>query len=335
MRQAGGGCALPGALSRIEEEVLVFLPERLRRQVAETLSRYPDGMLSRLAEIRVRAGLPCTLLIGGLEVLAGNGTPYVVSGEDVDRMFNLISANSVHAFEEELRNGYITVRGGHRIGMAGKAILEAGKVRAIKHVRSFNIRVTRDCPGAANLVIPHLIENSRPQSSLIVGPPGSGKTTMLREISRLLSVGLPEYGVPPQNVGIADERSEIAGCYRGVPQNDVGPRTDVLDGCPKAEGMMMLIRAMAPNVIITDEIGAADDAQACVEASCAGVAVVASAHGAGKTDLMNRPSLKRLLSPGTFTRIVLLSCRRGPGTVDEICDPRGATLVRGAAGGAL
>jgi len=303
--------------------------------VAETLSRYEDGDLLRLSEIRVRSGLPCTLLIGACEVPAGNGVPYVVSTEDVDRMFNLISANSVHAFEEELRNGYITVKGGHRIGMAGKTILEAGRVRTIKHIRSFNIRVTRDCPGAAGPVIAHLIENSRPQSSLIVGPPGSGKTTMLREISRLLSNGLPEYGVSPQNVGIADERSEIAGCYQGVPQNDVGPRTDVLDGCPKAEGMMMLIRAMTPGVIITDEIGTADDAQACVEASCAGVCVVASAHGAGKTDLMNRPSLKRLVSPGTFGRIVFLSCRRGPGTVDEICDGRGGTLVSGPLGGAL
>lgn len=269
------------------------------------------------------------------EVLVGNGAPHVVDAEDVTRMFNMVSANSVHAFEEELRNGYITVKGGHRIGMAGKAVVEAGKVKTIKHVRSFNIRVTRDCPGAADLVIPHMIDNSRPASSLIVGPPGSGKTTMLREISRLLSGGIPARGVAPQNVGIADERSEIAGCYRGVPQNDVGPRTDVLDACPKAEGMMMLIRAMTPDVVVTDEIGTAEDAQACVEASCAGVAVIASAHGAGKKDLANRPSLQRLVSSSTFSRIILLSCRRGPGTVEEVCDGRGVTLLRGPLGGAL
>ncbi len=299
------------------------------------MSCYRDEDLLRLSEIRVRSGLPCTLLIGPHEIPAGNGVPYLVGAEDVERMFNLISANSVHAFEEELRNGYITVKGGHRIGMAGKTVLEAGRVRTIKHVSSFNIRVTRNCPGAAGPVIPHLIEDGRPQSSLIVGPPGSGKTTMLREISRLLSSGLPEYGAPAQNVGIADERSEIAGCYQGLPQNDVGPRTDVLDGCPKAEGMMMLIRAMTPGVIITDEIGTADDAQACVEASCAGVCVIASAHGAQKMDLMKRPSLQRLVSPGTFVRIVFLSCRRGPGTVDEICDGRGVTIVSGPLGGAI
>lgn len=325
--------AFDESLARLENDVLVYMPERLRKATRAALRALVPNMLSGLSEIRIREGMPPTLICFGKEAPSPADDPYIVTRDDIARMFNLISANSVHAFEEELRQGYVTVKGGHRIGMAGKAVLEGGQVKTIKHVRSFNIRIARNCRGAAATILSKIISNGRPLSTLIAGPPSSGKTTVLRDLARSFSHGIDSAGVPPMNVGIVDERSEIAGCYAGIPQNDVGPRTDVLDACPKAEGMMMLIRAMSPNVLITDEIGTPRDATAILEALNSGVVVFASAHASAKTDLWLRPGLKTLLEMKAFQRLVILSLRHGPGTVEEICDGQGGTIQAGPIGG--
>jgi len=310
------------------------MPERLRKAVRDVLMLLPAHLLDGLSEIRIRDGMPPAFLVLGREVKVTTPERYSVCRDDVTRMFNIISANSVHAYEEEIRNGFLTVRGGHRIGMAGKAILDAGRVRTLKHIRSFNIRIARNCRGAAGPLLQHVSEGGRPVSALIAGPPGCGKTTVLRELARLFSTGSLENGIKSCNVGIVDERSEIAGCYAGEPQNDVGPRCDVLDACPKAEGMMMLIRSMSPNIIVTDEIGTNEDAVAVLEALNAGVAVLASAHASIKADLWKRPGLARLLESHAFPRIIMLSTKNGPGTVEEICDGTGTTIEQGPFGGA-
>lgn len=175
--------------------------------------------------------------------------------------------------EEELRKGFITIPGGHRIGLAGRTVLSGGGVEHLRDITGFNVRIAREVPGIADGVLPYLLDKGRQRMmhTLILSPPQHGKTTLLRDLARQISLG--ELGKregirPGLKVGIVDERSEIAGSRRGVPAFDVGPRTDVLDGCPKAEGMMMMIRSLSPDVLIADEIGRPEDAEAVTEPAC-------------------------------------------------------------------
>jgi stage III sporulation protein AA len=246
----------------------------------------------------------------------------------------------VYTLEEELKRGYITVSGGHRVGLAGKTVLEQGRVKHLKEIASFNIRIAREVRGAARELMPKLYdaEAGTIRHTLIVSPPQQGKTTLIRDIARALSTGdiAREDGAPspPLKVGIVDERSEIAACIKGVPTFDVGPRTDVLDGCPKAEGMMMMIRAMSPDVIIVDEIGRPEDAEAIHEALHAGIRIVATAHGQSFRDIAGRPMLRELVSEQIFQRYVVIGHTYGIGRVFRIYDRDGrmidAMIVRNA-----
>jgi stage III sporulation protein AA len=199
-------------------------------------------------------------------------------------------------------------------------VTEGGRIRTLKPVASLNIRIAREVPGAADALLPQLVRGGRFLSTLLISPPQAGKTTMLRDLVRQLSTGVPRLRLPGLKVGLVDERSEVAGCYLGVPQRDVGPRTDVLDGCPKAEGLMLLIRSLSPQVVAADEVGRPEDAQALMEALHAGVAVLATAHGSCLADVRRRPAMAELLRAGAFERAVLLGRSRGPGTVEAVTD---------------
>ncbi len=247
---------------------------------------------------------------------------YLVTHDDMLKMLNLISNHSIYRLEEELKRGYITINGGHRIGISGKVLLEQGEVKSIKDISSYNIRIAKQKIGAADKVLSFLLSDreERVHNTLIISPPQCGKTTLLRDIARQLSAGLPKHHFSSKKVGIVDERSEIAGCVFGVPQNEVGPRTDVLDACPKAEGMMMMIRSMSPEVLIVDEVGRQEDTFAIVEARNAGVSVIVTAHGSNMADISKRPSISSLIQQGIFTRYVILSRTRGVGTIEKILD---------------
>ncbi|MBC8079593.1 MAG: stage III sporulation protein AA [Gorillibacterium sp.] len=294
------------------DSILDMLPTGLKT----VLTKLPQGVLAQLEEIRVREGRSLEILYGGGSSFpAADGTlsrnpscAYTPGREDCARLLDLLTRHSLYSFEEELRRGFITVAGGHRVGLAGRTILEAGKVRLIRDVSGFNIRIARQVKGCGAAVLPQLLDKDSGtiHHTLVVSPPQQGKTTLIRDLIRMLSEG--SSGLKSSlKVAVIDERSEIAACVRGVPTFDLGPRTDVMDGCPKAEGMMMMIRSMSPEVIAVDEIGTLQDADAVWEAMNAGIRVIATAHGRNLQEVKSRPALKQLLDGDYFTKMVLLT----------------------------
>jgi stage III sporulation protein AA len=305
-------------------EILPLLAPRLAGLVSAAARHLP----APLEEIRLREERPLHLVYDGGDAFAdpdGRLTPapakaVCATHDDLLRTFQLIAQGSVYAWEDEIRGGFLTVAGGHRVGLCGRAVTEGGSIRTIKHVSSLNIRIAREVPGAATALLPRIARAGRLISTLIISPPQAGKTTLLRDLVRQVSTGVPALGLRGCKVGLVDERSEVAGCHAGVPQRDVGPRTDVLDGCPKAEGMMLLIRALSPDVVAVDEIGRPADAEAVMEALHAGVAVLATAHGYGLEDVARRPALAELIRAGAFGRAAVLGRSRGPGTLEQVID---------------
>lgn len=305
-------------------QIMPVLPPNL----AEIIGQVPARYLAELEEIRLRRDRPLMLSVGGsdyfirrdgMPVFAPSGV-YPVNAADLERVLHNISGSSMYALEEELKNGYVTLPGGHRVGLTGRAVLEKGQVKTLKYLSGLNIRVCREIKGAADGLIKHLIDRkiSNVYHTVIFSPPRCGKTTLLRDLVRQVSNGLPGLHFSGRTVGVVDERSEIAGCHRGVPQMDVGVRTDVLDSCPKAQGMMILLRAMSPDVIVTDEIGRMEDIHALEEVFNAGVRVIVTIHGSSLRELANRPALQYLLQLNVIERFVLLGRSRGVGTVEKI-----------------
>ncbi|MGI6035895.1 MAG: stage III sporulation protein AA [Limnochordia bacterium] len=311
----------PSVRQLLERDIFPVLPGPLRDLVVAL----DDEILHGLEEIRLRVERPVMIVTGGKDAFLGAkgigldpNKVHRLSKEELDRVVQLLTKGSLYALEEELRNGYITLPGGHRVGLVGQAVMDSGRLKTIKHISGINLRLSRQVIGAANGVLPFLVEGKEVCQTLIISPPVCGKTTLLRDMARQLSWGVASLGLPGRQVAIADERSEIAGCYRGIPQLDVGPRTDVLDGCPKAEGMMILLRSMSPQVLITDEIGRPEDGAALAEAANCGVAVIATAHGRNLDEVRRRPLMAVLLAEQPFRRVVVLSRRQGVGTVEEI-----------------
>ena len=296
------------------ETILNFLP----KNIADLISKIPPNQKEELEEIRIRINRPIEMTLRGAPIFLS----YIIQPEDAFHLMNKISHFSIYTLEEELKRGYITVSGGHRIGLAGKVILEEGKVKAIRDISSFNIRIAREKVGIAEPLIPFIFKGNW-MHSMIVGPPQTGKTTLLRDIARIISSGNGAKGFQASKVGIVDERSEIAGCVNGVPQLTFGHRLDVLDACPKAEGMMMLIRSMSPDVLIVDEIGRKEDAEAIQEAVHAGIKLVMTTHGTSIEEIRNRPSLRDIIDQRIFERFIILSRASGPGTITHILDGSG------------
>lgn len=268
---------------------------------------------SQVQEIRLRAGQPILVLRNGEEWFLdqeGHYTrdvqlAYRSSIEEVEDVLQHICHYSLYAYEDELRQGFITVMGGHRIGVAGQAVLEdGGHLRTMKHLRHLNIRLSHQVKGAAESILPWLYEKGEVMNTLLISPPGCGKTTLLRDMIRLISNG-NRYG-QGKSVGIVDERSEIAGCYQGIPQNDVGMRTDVLDACPKALGMMLLLRSMSPQVIAIDELGGEVDVEAVRIVSSCGCKLLATVHGSNMEDVRRKNGMELLFKERIFDRFFLL-----------------------------
>ena len=267
-----------------------------------------------IQEIRLNINKPLILLNHNKEVIVN----YKVKEEDLKSIMQKISNYSLYAFEEEIRQGYITIQGGHRVGLSGQCVMEKDKVKTIKNISSMNIRVCREVKGCAREIIKNIIEDGQVLNTLIISPPKCGKTTMLRDLAKNISDGIESINFLGKRTVIVDERSEIAGCFQGVPQMDIGIRTSVYDGCAKSEGMIMAIRSMAPEVIICDEIGTHKDIDSLVLAYNSGVNIIATIHGNDIEDLYKRPVFNELLENKIIKRVVVLSNRKGIGTIEDI-----------------
>lgn len=289
------------------EQVKQIAQQYFPAALQQMMLRY-EAEFDAVQEIRCRIERPLILrLKQGEERLVAEQ----LSAIQLQHVVSRISQGSAYAWEEEFRQGYLTLAGGHRVGMVGKGVLEHGRIRTLKQISGLNFRIARSVSGAADHLVERVTAGGQIHNTLLVSPPGCGKTTMLRDLIRQLSDGVPRLKFRGVNVGVVDERSELAGCVNGVPQLDVGSRTDVLDGCPKSEGIRMLIRSMGPQVVAADEIGTAADAAALEEALQSGVRIMTTVHGSGLDDLLHHPAIGPLVRQGFFAVIVSLGWQGG------------------------
>lgn len=309
-----------------------IFPTRLREAICSV-----KGDEEKWTELRFRVGSPVMLLYGKEEKLLSRSqgfamdkkSAYMMTQNEIKEMMEYISNYSFYAYEEEIRQGFLTIQGGHRIGFCGKTVLAEGGIRTIRNISFLNIRLAHQIKGCAKEVLPLLLEGDRLCHTLIISPPSCGKTTLLRDIIRLLSDGTEgKMGIRGRKVGVVDERSEIAACYHGVPQNEIGIRTDVLDCCPKDIGMQLLLRAMSPEVIAVDELGTKEDIAMAVKAVRSGCSILATAHGDGFAEWKAGGGIRNLCPEHVFERYVFLSAKQKPGEVEMICDSNYKEVVR-------
>lgn len=279
------------------EEAVQVLPPRLRTG-AVTL---PPLVRRRVEEIRLRAGRSPTVAIGGDELPLPSDGP--VTRQDLELTVEIATRASAHSALERIRQGYFTMQGGHRIGLCGSVAVENGKVKNLRGLSSLNIRLAHAVPGCGEAILGELLRNRTFPSTLILAPPGGGKTTLLRDMARLLSDGRL---APPLRVGLMDERGEVAALWEGVPQFDVGARTDVLEGCPKAQGLLMLLRGMNPQVLCCDEVTDPADCAALAQCGGCGVKLLATVHARGLEDLRKKSLYRDLLAQELFERAVFI-----------------------------
>lgn len=303
--------------------VKIFSPA-LRRIVGGIEAGYDD-----IQEIRLRVNAPMIMICDNTECMLGvDGqvvdnyeNAYIVSAGDIRDTMALVSNYSLYAYEDEIRQGFITIKGGHRVGIAGKIILDNEKIKTIQYISFMNIRLSHQIKGCADPVMPYLLDGSNVYHTLIISPPCCGKTTLLRDIIRQVS-GM-DKGL---SVGVVDERSEIAACYLGIPQNELGIRTDVLDCCPKAHGMLMLLRSMSPRIIAVDEIGSREDLEAIEYVINCGCKLLATVHGNSIEDLRMKPVLGRLIKERIFERYIVLNNHGRVGNIEAVYNAFGSNL---------
>ncbi|WP_017208893.1 stage III sporulation protein AA [Clostridium beijerinckii] len=296
-----------------EEEIVGIFPTKIGNLLKDRINK------EQVYELRIKIGKPILVYSKYGESIIN----YISTKEDMKSIMQKVSNYSLYAYEEDIRQGFITIKGGHRIGIAGECVMEKGEVKTIRNISSVNIRICREVIGCSNKVMKYITSAYKVYNTIIISPPKCGKTTILRDIARNISSGMPSLGIAGKKVAVIDERSEIGACYFGIPQSDLGIRTDVLDNCLKREGLIMAIRSLSPEVLICDEIGTKGDVEALIMAFNSGVNIITTIHGFTIEDLYKRRVLSDLLDNEILERVIILSNRNGIGTVENVYSIKG------------
>jgi len=283
-----------------------YFPKHIKEALENNIS---EEEVNIIEEIRIRINLPIIVKLAKKEKIID----YKVSNEDINYIFQKICENSIYAYQNQIANGFVTIKGGNRVGIVGTAVVQNGKVTNLNYVSGLNFRIAQEIIGCSNKIMPNIIRGETIYNTLIIAMPGMGKTTLLRDIIRNLSNGFTDGNtkIKGQNISVIDERGEISATYRGGSQNDLGIRTDVLNDIPKAIGMKMAIRSMAPQIIAADEIGSVDDVNAIQYAICCGIKGIFTAHGNGVEDVKKNTELKSLIDNKIFEKFIIIKKEDG------------------------
>lgn len=279
------------------EYILKCLPTQLAKLILE-------HNIQKLEEIRIRANKPVILKLGQVEIVLN----YTITTNEIIGILQNICNNSIYTYQNQICNGFITLPGGNRVGIAGNVVIKDGQVSNISYIYSLNFRISHQINGASDNILKYVLdtENNTIFNTLIVSPPGAGKTTMIRDLAKRISNGINEINFRGLDVSIIDERGEIAAMTKGITFNDVGIRTDVLDNVPKSIGIRMAVRSMAPKVIIADEIGNKDDVNIINYVICSGVKCIFTAHGSDMEDLLKNNEINKIINLQLFSKIIFL-----------------------------
>ena len=285
-------------------DILKFFPRGIANEINKEISKIEE----LVQEIRIRVGSQIIVKTNKKDDIIIN---YFVTREDILEIMQVICNNSIYSYQNEIANGYITINGGHRVGITGDVVLENNKVINIKYISSLNFRIARQILDCSNNILKYVInlEENTIFHTLIVSPPGAGKTTILKDLVRKISDGIPEIGFKGIDVSLIDERGEISAMYNGVPQNKIGIRTDVLENVSKPIGIKMAVRSMAPKVIVADEIGNYNDIDAINYAVCSGVKGIFTAHSLSYETMMLNKELNKLINMKIIERIIFLDSK--------------------------
>ena len=284
-------------------EILRYFPEDIYKVFMKVFNENKK-IIDELQEIRFRAKRPIVLKLGQGDIIVN----FIINQMDILHILERLCENSIYAYKNQICEGFITIKGGHRIGLTGACVIENGKITNIKNISSLNFRIAREVLNCSTKVLWEIldIKNNTIYNTIIVGPPGCGKTTILRDTIRRLSDGINEIGLRGKTCGVVDERGEIAANYKGIPQNDIGIRTDIIEKVSKYKGIHMLIRTMSPEIIACDEIGSKEDVEAIKYALYSGVKGIFTMHGKNIDDLKNNKLIYELIENDEIQKVVFL-----------------------------
>ena len=273
-------------------QILEYFPSRIGQVIIDNLNEEEKNVLE---EIRIRVGKPIILKLRNESKILD----YIVKTQDILQIIEKITENSMYSYQKQICSGYITLRGGHRVGISGNVVMEEEKVININYIYSLNFRIARQIIGVSEKIVNEIMYNNNIYNTLIISKPGAGKTTLLRDLIRNIS--------KIKTVGVVDERGEITAMYKNEPQNDMGLKVDILSNVSKSVGMNMLVRSMAPDVICADEIGTKEDIEAIKYAVTSGAKGIFTAHGDSMERKEKSPILKELLELNVIDKIIILN----------------------------
>ena len=285
------------------DEILRYFPNKIY-QIFFNLFQENNKIIDELQEIRMRTDRPIILRLREKDFIL----QYNILQSEILQIVERLCENSIYAYKNQICEGFITVKGGHRVGLTGSCVIENGKIVNVKYISSLNFRIAREVLNCSTRILREIIdiENKSIYNTILVAPPGRGKTTILRDVIRRLSNGRDEINFKGKTCGVVDERGEIAAMYKGVPKNDVGIRTDIIENVTKNQGIHMLVRTMAPEIIACDEIGSSDDVDAIHYALYSGVKGIFTMHGKNIEDIKNNRQIYELIENREIQKVVFL-----------------------------